>query len=103
KIIAYGLRNPFRMTIRGNGSVWLGDVGFTTWEEINTIPDPDAPMRNFGWPCREGNGATPQYVGLDIPLCDSPPSLAGPAFTYNHGDTVTDDDCGTGSSSISGI
>jgi len=103
KIIAYGLRNPFRMTIRGNGSVWLGDVGFTTWEEINTIPDPDATVRNFGWPCREGNAATPQYAGLDIPLCDSPPALAGPAMTYNHNATVTDDDCGTGSSSISGI
>ena len=104
KIIAYGLRNPFRMTIRGNGSVWLGDVGFTTWEEINTIPDPDAAPRNFGWPCREGNATTPQYAGLDIPLCDSPPALAGPAMTYNHGDTVTSGDgCGTGSSSISGV
>ena len=105
QIIAYGLRNPFRITIRGNGSVWLGDVGFTTWEEINTIPDPDAAPRNFGWPCREGNAATPQYAGLDIPLCDSPPALAGPGLsTYNHNDTVDGDDgCGTGSSSISGI
>ena len=23
-------------------AVWIGDVGFTTWEEIDTIPDPDA-------------------------------------------------------------
>jgi glucose/arabinose dehydrogenase len=103
KVIAYGLRNPFRMTMRPNGKVWLGDVGFTTWEEIDTIPDANAAPRNFGWPCREGNVATPQYAGLDIPLCTSPPALAGPAYTYNHADTVTNDDCGTGSSSISGI
>ncbi len=25
--------------MRPNGKVWLGDVGFTNWEEIDTIPD----------------------------------------------------------------
>ena len=103
KIIAYGLRNPFRMTIRPNGQVWIGDVGFTHWEEIDTIPDPDAAPRNFGWPCREGNGVTPEYSGLSLPLCNSLSGASDPAFTYAHSDTVTDDDCGTGSSSISGI
>ena len=44
--------------------------------------------------------STPAWT---CPLCTSPPALAGPAYTYNHADTVTNDDCGTGSSSISGI
>ena len=42
RIIAYGLRNPFRFTIRpGTDDVWLGDVGFPTWEEINRLAGPD--------------------------------------------------------------
>ncbi len=36
RIIAYGLRNPFRITTRpGTNEVWLGDVGWNEWEEIN--------------------------------------------------------------------
>ena len=43
RIIAYGLRNPFRFTIKpGTDDVWLGDVGFDTWEEINRLTEPDA-------------------------------------------------------------
>ena len=42
RIIAYGLRNPFRFTIKpGTDDVWVGDVGFDTWEEINRIAGPD--------------------------------------------------------------
>ncbi|HEX6868429.1 MAG TPA: PQQ-dependent sugar dehydrogenase, partial [Candidatus Limnocylindrales bacterium] len=39
RIIAHGARNPFRFAIRpGTSEVWIGDVGWTTWEEINRIP-----------------------------------------------------------------
>ena len=38
RIIAYGLRNPFRFDVRpGTNEVWVGDVGWNTWEEINRI------------------------------------------------------------------
>ena len=38
RIIAYGLRNPFRITVRpGTNEVWVGDVGWNTWEEINRV------------------------------------------------------------------
>src|SRR5262245_23474035 len=52
RIIAYGLRNPFRITTRPNTSeVWVGDVGWNDWEEINRIVDPRVGVSNFGWPC----------------------------------------------------
>ncbi|HEX2363350.1 MAG TPA: PQQ-dependent sugar dehydrogenase, partial [Jiangellaceae bacterium] len=41
RIIAYGQRNPFRFTTRADtDELWLGDVGWNTWEEINRISDP---------------------------------------------------------------
>ena len=40
RIIAYGLRNPFRVTFRpGTNELWVGDVGWNTWEELNKIPN----------------------------------------------------------------
>ena len=54
RIVAYGFRNPFRFTFRpGTSELWVGDVGWNTWEEINRIPDVTR-GRNFGWPCYEG-------------------------------------------------
>ena len=57
-----GLRNPFRMTLRPNtgshnradgrpGSLYIGDVGYNTWEELNVCVRPG---QNFGWPAYEG-------------------------------------------------
>ena len=56
RIIAHGLRNPFRFTFRpGTSELWLAEVGWDQWEEINRILDPaDAVVENFGWPCWEG-------------------------------------------------
>ena len=43
---AYGLRNPFRFTIKpGTNEVYIGDVGWNTWEEINSVPEPARPER----------------------------------------------------------
>ncbi len=56
RIIAYGLRNPFRFTFRpGTSELWIGDVGWNEWEEINKVLNPtNAVVENFGWPCYEG-------------------------------------------------
>ena len=50
KVWAYGLRNPFRFTVNPvTNQPFVGDVGWNTWEEINT-----GKGANFGWPCYEG-------------------------------------------------
>ncbi|HWM07987.1 MAG TPA: PQQ-dependent sugar dehydrogenase, partial [Solirubrobacteraceae bacterium] len=110
RIVAYGLRNPFRITIRpGTNEVWAGDVGWSTWEEINRVPNPTATVRNFGWPCYEGTGQTSGYDVLDLSLCESLFAQGSgahdePYYTYNHAArVVANEPCTFGSSSISGL
>lgn len=64
EIYAYGLRNPFRMTVdRQTGWLWLGDVGQGQVEEMTGIdPAVAAPNYNLGWPLREGDIAKPGGV-----------------------------------------
>src|SRR5918997_1629471 len=88
RVIAYGLRNPFRFTPRpGTRELWVGDVGWNSWEEINRIPDTaDAVAENFGWPCYEGSARQSGYDGANLTSCEN---LYGtgqnaPHFAYNH-------------------
>src|SRR4029079_15675547 len=38
RVVAYRRRNPFRMTMRpGTTELWIGDVGWDTWEEIDRL------------------------------------------------------------------
>ncbi len=53
RIVAAGLRNPFRMTLdRSTGRVFVVDAGDNTLESIDEI-DLNS-VRNHGWPCFEG-------------------------------------------------
>jgi glucose/arabinose dehydrogenase len=55
EIFAYGLRNPFRMSIdRESGRLYVADVGQGTIEEINVVDNGD----NLGWVIKEGTGTT---------------------------------------------
>ncbi|MDF0674989.1 MAG: PQQ-dependent sugar dehydrogenase [Nitrospira sp.] len=111
RIVGYGFRNPFRFTFRpGTTELWVGDVGWNRWEEINRIPNPLAPsVRNFGWPCYEGSVLQqPGYVPLKLNICESLYSQAGghtaPYFAYSHSEkVVAGETCPTGSSSITGL
>jgi glucose/arabinose dehydrogenase/PKD repeat protein len=113
RIVAFGLRNPFRFVARpGTNELWLGEVGWETWEEINRIPDPtDAVIENFGWPCYEGNAPQPGYDTSNIGLCESlyanpqagsPPGgptfqYTPPYFSYRHNlEVVPGDGCVSG-------
>jgi len=121
RIIAFGLRNPFRFAIRpGTSELWIGDVGWNDYEEINRITNPtDSVVENFGWPCYEGNetGSAKQggYDGTNLNLCETlyatPSSTIGtatvqltaPFLAYHHSNkVVAGEACGTGSSSILG-
>jgi glucose/arabinose dehydrogenase/PKD repeat protein len=113
RIIAYGLRNPFRINVRpGTNEVWVGDVGWTTWEEVNRIVDPLGAdiddVENFGWPCYEGQGRQPGYDGANLSICETlygqAGAVIGPHYTYNHNSqVVAGESCPTGSSSVAGI
>ncbi len=60
KVYQLGLRNPFRMTIdQRNGDVFVGDVGWTQWEEINSA----GAGANFGWPYYEGGSGNNLRTG----------------------------------------
>jgi glucose/arabinose dehydrogenase len=61
KVFYFGLRNPFRFTFDPVTQLpVVGDVGWNTWEEINT-GDPGA---NFGWPYLEGPEQNRDYRQL---------------------------------------
>ena len=110
RIVAYGMRNPFRFAFRpGAGAeepeVWLGDVGQSGFEEINRFRVGGS-AENFGWPCYEGPGRNPAFDSLDLPLCESlyaERSASEPYLAYPRTSTVAGESCPTGSSSVSGV
>ena len=100
RILAEGLRNPYRFTIQpGTGEIYVGDVGQDLWEEIDHFSPPPATgvgLTNFGWPCyeggREGNLKMPRWQAaeneLHKPLCEvlysNPSKVTAPLFAYPH-------------------
>jgi glucose/arabinose dehydrogenase len=110
RIVAYGMRNPFRFGVRpGTGEVWIGDVGWNTWEEIERLQSPTAAVRNFGWPCYEGSGRQSGYDSANLSICENlyaagPTAVQAPLFAWNHSaQVVPGETCPTGSSSAAGI
>jgi glucose/arabinose dehydrogenase len=111
RIVAHGLRNPFRINVRpGTNEVWAGDVGWSTWEEINRLAVPAGPgVENFGWPCYEGQGRQSGYDGANLNICENlyaagAGAIQAPLYSYNHSaKVVPGETCPTGSSSIAGL
>ena len=110
RIVAYGMRNPFRFGVRpGTGEVWIGDVGWSTWEEIERLQAPTASVTNLGWPCYEGSGRQSGYDSANLSICENlyaagPAAVRAPLFAWNHGaQVVPGEACPTGSSSAAGI
>jgi hypothetical protein len=107
-IIAYGLRNPYRMTVHPvTGEVWIGDVGWGIWEEIDRIPDPaDIVVENFGWPCYEGAPAQWDYDNANLQICEAMYVQAGahtpPHYAYQHSQAMPGA-CGIGGSAVAGL
>ena len=87
-IVAYGLRNPFRFAIDSvTGRLWIGDVGWDSTEEIDFVPSPLNPVRNFGWPCYEGVNVQPAFDAADVPICEAlytTGPVEPPYYSYDH-------------------
>lgn len=61
KVWQLGLRNGFRMEFDPvTGKLYIGDVGWTLWEQIET----GGAGANFGWPFYEGAYEQPTYAQL---------------------------------------
>ncbi len=98
RILATGLRNPFRWTFRpGTNELYAGDVGWGTWEEVNKISDvTNGAATNFGWPCYEGpdqafpsNDLCKTLYTRDADKVNYPQGIfAQPFFKYHHGPMV---------------
>lgn len=87
RIAAHGLRNPFRLEFRpGSTELYIGDVGWHGFDEINRFDTAAPDIVNFGWPCYEGPSPQPQFDVLDIGLCESlyatPVAAQAPFFSH---------------------
>ncbi len=94
KVWAYGLRNPFRFTVRPgtggvsaasgqSGTLYVGDVGWEKWEELDVVP---AGGLDFGWPCREGARACAPYAALTPAFggCSGIGDMRDPVLAISH-------------------
>jgi glucose/arabinose dehydrogenase len=79
EIFVRGLRNPFRASFdRTTGLLWIGDVGGTLREEVDTLnPLADAGA-NYGWNCAEGTACTTNAN------CTCGTALKAPVYDYTH-------------------
>jgi len=108
RIVAYGLRNPFRMTMRpGTSEPWISETGWSTWEEVNRVASVTS-VTNFGWPCYEGTPRQSGYDSANLPICETLYATAGavtnPYVAWNHSSPlVPGEACPTGSSSSTGV
>jgi glucose/arabinose dehydrogenase len=94
KVYAYGFRNPFRLTVDpANSRVYVGDVGWNTVEEIDTV----VAGKNYGWPCFEGAGHTAGYDQL--PGCQALYAQGAGAVTAP---TISWDHDGAGAAAVAG-
>ncbi len=76
EIYAYGLRNPYRFSLKGT-LMAIGDVGQGQAEEVNLLSIASAKGVNFGWPAFEGT------ISYD-PGKPGPTPPVPPMFTYAH-------------------
>jgi glucose/arabinose dehydrogenase len=80
EVWSYGLRNPWRFSFdRATGDLYLGDVGESTWEEVNYASAVDGAGKgvNYGWSQMEGKHC---FRRQD---CDQT-GLTLPVLEYNH-------------------
>jgi glucose/arabinose dehydrogenase len=79
EIWAYGLRNPYRFSFdRQNGDLYIGDVGQSSYEEIDYQPASSGGGEDYGWNIMEGLHCYNPPTG-----CDET-GLVLPIHEYDH-------------------
>jgi PKD repeat protein len=110
RIVAYGLRNPFRFTIRPDSNqLWIGNVGGSSQDEIEALVDPKgSPVENFGWPCYNGTKRFAPFDSADLNMCENlyaePGATTQPYYTHDrHQPVVEGETCPNDQESLSGM
>lgn len=118
RIVAYGFRTPFRLAVTpGANDVWVGNVGWFRWEEIERVPESRkngsgfGEVPNYGWPCYEGAFREPGYEAAGVPICEElyeedPQTVVKPHIAWRHCDPAfASQQCTSNnvSSSVSGV
>jgi glucose/arabinose dehydrogenase len=108
RMLAHGFRNAVRLAIRpGTNDVWVADRGGGYFEELDRVPDPTDPVRNFGWPCYEGGidadgnpypRIRPRSDDQDLDVCEQlyaeVTGTEAPYWAYDHEQPVVPgEDC----------
>ena len=100
RVWVYGLRNPYRFSVRpGSGStlpsdghpgtLYIADVGWNIWEELNIVRGGG---ENLGWPCVEGFLPNTPYQSAPQPAAgctsygsvDNPVEPTPPDYAWHH-------------------
>ena len=91
---ASATRSASRSIPRGD-ELYVDNVGWNEYEEIDRFPTVPGQAYNSGWPCWEGPESA--YVGVGLNLCDNliaeePGATSPPFFYYSHDRRVTPED-----------
>jgi glucose/arabinose dehydrogenase len=97
RIVGFGFRNPFRFALDPEtDEVYVDNVGWESYEEIDRFAEKPSEPYNSGWPCYEGPEVTPIYSSLGLGVCEElygePGAVAPPFFYYDHAHGVTPGD-----------
>ncbi len=108
RIIATGLRNPFRMEVDPqSGRIYVGNVGGAGAEEINVVESSASEIFNSGWPCYEGPGTTRNTFWLTVNICQQLIASGdhdAPMFSYGRNEAVVaGEPCPNGGLAVSGL
>lgn len=83
EIWSYGLRNPWRFSFdRRSGSMWIGDVGQGSWEEIDREGASSPGGINWGWNIKEGSQCFVTQTECDAAQVSE--ELRDPIAEYSH-------------------
>lgn len=97
RIVAYGMRNPFRFTFRpGTDELYVTDPGASLFESVRRIASPTVGQPdNAGWPCYQGAYPDPAFAGARLGSCEAlyaaegtPAGFSPPLWSFPHTGTV---------------